>query len=127
LEFFQRIHADRGLPLLVDASARGGEPLRDRELEAAALDPENRLRTSFSVGGRANHDAAIMILQRSGDDLRGARAHAVHEHGDDEIRPRLRLTVAVLTRDLWSSTPHADDLLPRIEKQLRDRDSLVQQ
>ena len=81
----------------------------------------------FPYDRRPDDHCAIVILQRAGDDLRRARAAAVHEHDERELRPRLGQPIDEVAIAVLRAAAHAHDLLSRIEKEIRDADALVEQ
>jgi hypothetical protein len=92
----------------------------------AISDAKDILRAPFAVGRRPEQHGAIMILQRPGDDLGGARRVAVDEHCDRKVRPRLRRVVVERLRRVGSPTAHADDALTRIQEQIGNANSLIE-
>ena len=68
-----------------------------------------------------------MILQRPGDDLRRARATAVDEHDQRQLRPLLRESIDKIVIRLTSAAVHAHDLLSGVEKKVGDCHALIEE
>src|SRR5690606_36080507 len=90
------VHARRQLDVRNDAAvlrafARDAVVLADRQREltrhADALEGEQVLHRALTEGRLADHDAALVVLDRSPEDFGGALAVAIHEYRE---RPRVR-------------------------------------
>src|SRR5439155_24433341 len=101
--------------LAMNRTAAGRIPLAGRELErGAAIEAEGRLHESLAERRGAEHQRAIMVLQRAGHDLRGRRRSAVGEYHE---RHALRDVWSARTRDLVGRGPASDrdDILAVLE------------
>src|SRR5207237_6400588 len=70
-------------------------------------------------------ERALVILERTGDDLGGARAPAVHEHDHRKVAPRARLVREVLLLLILEAAVRVDDQ-PGVEEQIGDLHRLRQ-
>ena len=103
-------------------------PARGRELERHAFaQREERLHQPLAEGGRADHHRAVVVLERAGDDLRGAGGALVDQHDDRQVGPRLARVVEELLGRAAGAAAGGDDLLLGIEEEVGDLDALVEQ
>src|SRR6185436_15398140 len=100
-------------------------PLARRHLqEVAAVEGKHRLYESFPEARRSNNECAIVILQRSGDDLRRRRGRSVDENDERNAQTKMWPASA---RDLGRriARADADDLLSFLQKQPAHRERLI--
>ena len=102
--------------------AGGGHPEQQIGREG-----EDRLHDALAVGRVAHDECAIVVLERPCDDLRRAGRPPAHQHHDREIGPPLRAVVAPPVIVARCPAPADQNLLPRIEEEIRGRDRLVPQ
>src|SRR6202049_3109389 len=107
---------------------RGREPAGSRDFEAA-LRPERdyTLRASLSVGRCTDNHRAIVILQRTSNDLGRTRTSSIDEHEKRELRPPLLGSVRIFAVRVRHPSTHAHDLLSPIEEEIRHPHTLSQQ
>jgi hypothetical protein len=80
----------------------------------------------LAEGARAHERGAAVVLQRAGEDLRGAGAVLVHEHHDGERRARARGVRAGLVLRGAVAPPGRDDD-PALQELVGHEDRLVEQ
>ena len=96
----------------LDGAAARREPARGGELERHAFaQREERLHQPLAEGRRADHHRAVVVLERAGDDLRGAGGAFVHQHDDRQLGPGLARVVEELLGRAPRPAAGGDDLL----------------
>src|ERR1051326_1445163 len=115
------IHLDVGNdPRRLDRPPARRVVARRRQAEGrAVVERQDRLHGPLAERRRAEDQRALVVLERARDDLRGARAAAVHEHDHREVGPRPRLVREVLLLLVLEATVGVDDQA-RVEEQVRD-------
>src|SRR5688500_18259353 len=108
-------------------AARWGIPLGGGDLQSANRAQRNdTLRAALPIGGLANDQCPVVILQSACDDLCCARALLIDENRKGKSRPRLRGAVGEITIYFGHTAAKADDFLSRPEKEIRNGASLLQ-
>src|SRR6185503_6495803 len=100
-------------------------PLARRHLqEVAAVERKDRLDESLAEACRSNNECAIVILKRSGNDLRRRRGRSVDENDERNAQTKMWPASA---RDLGRriARADADDLLSFLQEQPAHRESLI--
>ena len=112
----------------LDRPAAGREPPRRRELERRfGRKLPQRLHQTLAEGRRSDDQRAVVILQRACDDFSGTRGAPVRQDDHRQVRPRLRLRVAICAGRIGRPAAGLYHLLARVEKQVADRHPLIEQ
>src|SRR5881398_3225925 len=107
------------LALALDGAPTGRVPASGRQLQGRlGRELPERLHQPLPERRRPDHHGAVVILERAGDDLRGARGPAVHQDDDGETGPWLGLGVPIRARGVGVTPSLRHDLLAGIEEQL---------
>src|SRR5690606_9470835 len=116
------------LQLALNAAATRRVPARGGELERTTVaETEQRLHQALAEGRHPHYRGAVVVLQRTGDDLRGGRTPGVDQHHHRHLGPLLRPLVGEAARHALGAATGRDDLLFAIEEQVAHRDTLIEQ
>src|SRR5687768_2917424 len=107
---------------LADGPARRRVPLGGRDFQAADIAKgHDTLRASLPVRGLSHDDRPVVILERTRNDLRGARAFFVNQYRQRQTWPLLLGAVGEVTVRLGSAAAKADDPLTGAEEEVGHR------
>ena len=84
--------------LVLGALAGGQVVLRLRHLELPSIQRKQRLHGALAEGAAAGDDAAAVVLNGAGEDLRRGRRQPVHHHGQRAIPIHIRVRICLNVR-----------------------------
>ena len=113
---------------LLDRDVARREVLRDRELErGAVVVVVEHLHGALAEGRAADDHGAVEVLERAGDDLRGAGAALVDEHRHRHRLGRFTVGLGALGLALLASHTDGGDDGAVVDEDVGDLDGLIEQ
>src|SRR5690606_2827463 len=110
------------LQLALNAATTRRVPARGSELERTTVaETEQRLHQTLAEGRYPHDRGAVVVLQRSGDDLRGGRTPGVDQLHHRHLGPLLRALVGEGARHPLGASAGRHDLLVAVEEQVAHR------